>query len=94
MAAVLAEEVAQLNQRCELDLGKLKRRKARVEKRVDKLVLFVEVYEVVEVWLTEIVVVIDGLAPVSEDYETAKDQLSRVRVRHVIGDFPPFFREE
>ena len=80
VAAELAEEVAQLNQRCDLNLGKLKRRKLKVEKRVEKLALFWEVYEVVEVWLTEVVVVIDSLPSISEDYETAKNQLVKVRV--------------
>ena len=52
----------------------------RLEKRFEKAKMFIEIHHQVEQWLIEIGVTIDRLPLVSEDYETAKSQLTDVKV--------------
>lgn len=49
-------------------------------KKLDKFIVFMEIYEEVDIWLVEIKKVVDELAPASEDYDTAKEQLAELRV--------------
>ena len=75
-----AEEMATLSQQYELSAGKIKRVKQKMAKRLTKFVVFMEIYEEVEIWLVEIKKVVYDLSPVSGDCDKAKEQLAELRV--------------
>jgi ABC-type transporter Mla subunit MlaD len=79
-ASELTQEMATLSHQYNLSSNKVKRVMKNMAKRLDKFVVFMEIYEEVDIWLVEIEKVVDDLLPVSEDYDAAKEQLTELRV--------------
>ena len=79
----VVEEMATVSQQYDLSAGKIKRVKKKMAKRLDKFVVFMEIFEEVEIWLVEIKKVVDDLKPVSGDFEVAKVQSAELRVSKI-----------
>lgn len=78
-AVDLAEELATVSQKYEMNVNKLKRQKVRLTKHVEKLILFMEVHREIEKWLEGMSETISGLLPISEDSDEAKAQLANTK---------------
>ena len=82
-AADLAGEVATMAHKYDMNVGKLKRQKVRLEKQVEKVATFIELQKEIKQWLENMTVEVNELPAVSEDPETAKDQLKKTKVKRM-----------
>lgn len=72
--------MATVSHQYDLSAGKIKRVKQNLAKRLDKFVVFMEIFEEVEIWLVEIQKIVDDFEPVSDDHDTAKKQFEELQV--------------
>lgn len=74
------EQMATVSHQYDLSSGKIKRVKQKMAKRLDKFIVFMDLYEEIQIWLVEMQKVVDNFEPVSSEYDTAKTQLEELRV--------------
>jgi len=72
--------MATVSHQYDLSAGKINRVKQKMAKRLDRFMVFMELYEEIEIWLVEMQKVVDHFEPVSSEYDTAKKQLEELRV--------------
>lgn len=74
------EQMATVSYQYDLNAGKIKRVKKNMAKRLDKFVVFMEIFDEVDIWLVEMQKIVDDFEPVSDDSEVAKTQLEELQV--------------